>query len=198
MSTPVEQLRQRAEDARKSKNFTQAADIYSELLEQIYKPDEPLSAQLCKDFTNYGECLINTGETDEETWETAWEVLENARVGYEQLNESERPPEALIDVHELLGELQLKQQKIEGSIEEYDKAFTLAQQNPNLSWRLSVNALYMKSICLKILQETQEYKNVLNQAIDLVEKAKADPKNAADLQALDEIKADFISRRDAQ
>ena len=194
MSSP-EELRNRAETARKGKNYVEAADLYSDLLAEIYKEDQPLSVQICKDFVHYGECLLNTGEKDEETFETIWEVLENARVGYEQMKEEDRPPEGLIDVHELLGELSFKRVDLEEAALQYQQASDLALANPNLSWRIPLNSLFMRSTALNYLGRVAEYREALDKAIKFIDDEKAKSKNAADIQALDEFRADFVSRR---
>lgn len=195
-SNTPEELRNRAEAARRGKNYVEAADLYSDLLAEIYSDDKPLTVQICKDFVHYGECLLNTGEKDEETYETIWEVLENARVGYEQMKEEDRPPEGLIDVHELLGELSFKRLDLEEAALQYQQASELALANPNLSWRIALNSLLLRSTALNYLGKIPEYRAALDKAIQFIDDEKAKPKNAADVKALDEFRADFVSRRD--
>ena len=194
MSNPAE-LRSQAEAARRGKNYEQAADLYSDLLDVVFVDGQPLTVQVCQDLTHYGECLLNTGETDEETFETIWEVLENARVGYEQMKEEDRPPEGLIDVHELLGELSFKRVDLEEAALQYQQASDLALANPNLSWRIPLNSLFMRSTALNYLGRVAEYREALDKAIKFIDDEKAKSKNAADIQALDEFRADFVSRR---
>ncbi|KAK8897798.1 hypothetical protein M9Y10_000026 [Tritrichomonas musculus] len=195
MSSP-EELRNRAEAARKGKNYTQAADLYSDLLAEVYSDDKDLSVQVCKDLVHYGECLLNTGENDEDTFETIWEVLENARVGYEKMKEEDRPAEGLIDVHELLGELSLKRLDLEEAVSQYQQSSELALANPNLSWRIPLNSLFMKATALNYLGKLPEYRDALDKAINFIDEEKAKPKNAADIKAMDEIRADFVNRRE--
>ena len=194
MSSP-EELRNQAETARKGKNYVEAADLYSNLLAEIYSDDQPLSVQICKDFVHYGDGLVNTGENYEDTCETALEVLENARVGYEKMKPEERPPEGLIDVHELLGELSFKRLDLEEAASQYQQAIDLSLTNPDLSWRIPLNSLFMKSTALNYLGRVSDYRNALDQAIKFIDDEKVKPKNAADVQAMDEIRADLVTRR---
>ncbi|OHS94395.1 hypothetical protein TRFO_39425 [Tritrichomonas foetus] len=193
----AEEIRNQAEAARKSKNFTQAADLYSNLLEITYKEDQKLDVQACRDFVHYGECLISSDDKDEETFETAWEVLENARVGYEQIPENERPPEGLIDCHELLGELSLKQLNFEEAASQYKTASDLALANKNLSWRIPLNSLFMRGVVLNYWNKVSEYKDALDKAIEFLDTEKVNPKNSADVKDMEEIRADLVSRRDS-
>ena len=195
MSNPAE-LRSQAEAARRGKNYEQAADLYSDLLDVVFVDGQPLTVQVCQDLTHYGECLLNTGETDEETFETIWEVLESARVGYEKMKEEDRPPEGLIDAHELLGELSLKRLDFEEAVSQYQQSSEIALANPNLSWRIPLNSLFMKATALNYLGKLQEYRDALDQAINFIDAEKVKPKNANDVSAMEDFRADFVSRRE--
>ena len=190
----IEQLRTRAEAARKAKKYSDAADLYSNLLEKSYSAEGDLTPETCRDFIHYGECLIKSGETDEETFEIAWEVLENARVGYEQMEESKRPPEGLIDVHELLGELSIKQGNFTEAVSQYQAASELGLANENLSWRIPLNSLFMKAVALNLLVKDDEYQEAVRKAIEFLDKEKEKPKNAGDIKDMNEIRADLESR----
>ena len=87
MSSP-EDLRLEAETLLADQHYLEAADAYCDLIDATFKEDSDISIQMCVDFVHYVECLINAYEEDAvaENLETAWEILENAKMGYETMN----------------------------------------------------------------------------------------------------------------
>jgi hypothetical protein len=194
-------IRQAAEVARRARDWQAGAQRYSELLDLVYHDnDDDLSIQVCKDLVHYAECLIESagigGEDDD--LETAWECLENARLGYEKMKPEDVPDTGLTDVHELLGEICMKNLNFAECANQYKIASDIALSKPNLSWRIPLNSLYMRAVALDNDGKKTESREAFARAIAFLDSEKVKEKNAADVAAMEAIRADLRMRSERE
>jgi len=165
-------LRANAQNARKNKDYLNACALYSSLLE-LEADEEPMTLLVCRDHIHYAECLLysQSNEINDEDLEIAWETLEKARYGYESMADSVDKFSGLIDVHDIQGEITLKNMNYSEAEHQFDESAIIGLAHPKVSWRLPVNSLFCKSTAQKFMGKFQNATNTLTQAIDLINRA---------------------------
>jgi tetratricopeptide (TPR) repeat protein len=149
--------------------------------------------QTCVDLIHSAECLIQRFSGGDDHLETAWDSLEHARIAYEQMDPAERPPTGLSDVHELLGEVSVKNYNYDEAISQYAAVAQIAAENPNRSWRIGVNALYMRAVLLATLERPADARDAFGRAIEFIDQ-KRPRANDADAADLDSFRVSIVQR----
>jgi tetratricopeptide (TPR) repeat protein len=195
--TDLRSLRESAEALRRQNQWRAASDKFSDLLQQTYHPDADLSVQTCVDLIHYAECLVEgfsvAEAEDDDDLETAWDSLEHARLSYEKMDAAQRPPTGLSDVHELLAEISVKNHNYDEAIGQYAAVAQIAAENPNLSWRIGLNALYMRAVVLATAGRVPDAREAFARAVEFIDQKKpgADEADRADLDA---FRASIVQR----
>jgi tetratricopeptide (TPR) repeat protein len=188
-----EALREAGETARRGKDWQTGVEKYTELLELVYHENDDLSVQVCKDLVHYAECLIEA-DGDEDDRETAWECLENARIGYQKMDPDKVPETGLTDVYELLGEICKKNMDFEGCANQYKAASDIALSKPDLSWRIGLNSLYWYGLALEAAGKRNESATAFRRAIEFLDAERVKDNNARDLADMASIRADLVQK----
>ncbi|KAH0794972.1 hypothetical protein GPJ56_001098 [Histomonas meleagridis] len=197
----IQELRLEAQALFNDKHYYEACSAYSELLEKIFTPETPLSLEVCRDFTNYGKCLILSAESDEEedvdaSLEIAWEVLENARHGYDLIDQDGSYDSELIEVHELLAEVATKNGNIDEAQDQYKIAADIGLLNPSISWRITLNNLFMRSVILKAGRLLVPARDALDEAIRYIDEQLKKVGKEQDKTELLKFKEEMITRKE--
>lgn len=146
------------------KQYEDALDIYSEILEEAKTRHDEISTFMCSIYLEYSSTLIssffasnfdklqrlanrqrvNLSEDDNDL-EIAWELLELCRITYTKVNDIHN----LNRTYFLLGELLLNDNKIEEALEEYNKCM------------IDNEVLYRKALCYEFLNKFDESIGIL-------------------------------------
>ncbi|KAG2200490.1 hypothetical protein INT46_004259, partial [Mucor plumbeus] len=138
------------------------------------------------------------GNTAEDDFETAWDILDVARVIFEK-GEDKNSKLNLADVHLCLGDVSLETEKFNEALSDYEKAIEIKQSVLDDDNRELAEAHYKYALALEFstekadqaLPELQKAVNVLKKRISNLETGQGKGKGKAtelDQKALDEIK----------
>lgn len=194
-------LRTQCETERRNHQWKQAAEDYSQLLDQEYHDGDEISLQIGLDLYRYAHCLIESvklaeeGETGDDL-EIAFECLETSKVGLEQLPADQLPPTLLVDVHELLAEIATINQQYEIAISEYQAALQIGLSNPAIHWNVPLSSQYMLFAVLETAGKYQEANDAVNEAIKFIDSQLSKTTNQEEVELLRSYRAEVITRRD--
>ena len=128
MEQSPKNLRMEAQALFMDEHYTEACSAYDELFNKL-GPDPPLSLEICRDYTNYGKCLLLSADEDldddenvDSNLEMAKAALENALQRYQYIDQDGSFDDELIEVHELLAEVASKRGDIEESKNQHEMA----------------------------------------------------------------------------
>lgn len=196
----ISAFRSQAQNERKAKNYKRAVDLYDELLKMAYHDGDEISETICRDFIHYAECLLYSqprgAPPDEEDLEIAWDCLENARVGYEKMQDDEKKFIGLIDVHDLLGEITLANHNYDEAQNQFKQSSEIGLAHPELSWRLPLNSLYYRCNALIYNRKLSEAYPIIMQTIEFIETQLNKDLPEADKADLNDFKAELTMKAD--
>lgn len=144
----------------------------------------------------------DAGNTADEDFETAWDILDVARLIFEK-GEDDKSKLNLADVHLCLGDVSLETEKFNEALSDYEKAIEIKQSVLEDDNRELAEAHYKYALALEFstekadqaLPELQKAVNVLKKRISNLEAGKDDGKGKGkgkatdvDEKALEEIK----------
>ncbi|KAI8970971.1 hypothetical protein BDB01DRAFT_525430 [Pilobolus umbonatus] len=126
-------------------------------------------------------------EEEEDDFETAWDILDVARVIYEKSEDKETRLK-LADVHLCLGDISLETEKFNDALTDYKKAIDLKQELLEEEDRQLAEAHYKYALALELSSDrTEEAVPELRKAIDVLKKRLALLKETDHKREIDEI-----------
>jgi hypothetical protein len=186
-------LRAEAEVFRRNHEWQKASDKFSDLLDLVYSRDSDLTPEVCTDLLHYSECLIEGfapgDDEDDSDLETAWECLEHVRVTYERMDSA--PNGKLADVYDLLGQISLKNGRFEEAVGQYSR---MAEVAVGLSWRVRLNALFLKAVALRMNEKDAEALVAFRAALSYLDGERVNTENARDVSDFNAIREGIEQR----
>jgi tetratricopeptide (TPR) repeat protein len=180
-------LRNEAEHLRRNHDWKRASEKFSDLLDIVYSRDGNLSAEVCNDLLNYAECLVEgfspEDDADDSDLENAWDCLEHARVSYEKMEAA--PRGKLADVYDLLGQISIKNGNFDIAASQFEN---MAAHSVGLSWRVRLNALFMRGAALHAGGKEADALAAFTQALAYIDGEREKPENANDRANIADIR----------
>ncbi|OIR58316.1 MAG: uncharacterized protein A8A55_0901 [Amphiamblys sp. WSBS2006] len=148
--------------------------VYIEYGKALYRYSVMLGEELFFVFHDKRQEVGESEKTEaaeqvEGNLEAAWEILEVARSILENTAERENRT-MLADVHSVLGEIQLENEKFECAISDFEKCLELRRRLFEEDAREVSGALFKLSICFEFAGKTEDAKRHTLEALALMER----------------------------
>lgn len=170
----VKEMREKAFLKKKNKEYKEAIDLYSDLVEFLDKEENVFN-----DFENikvlifYAECLVfsqNCGDNiDEDLFETAWISLEKARNLYLNKDDCFEKNKGLIYVYDIQGDMMLKNGNYSEAVKHYDSSVKIGFSANDIPWRMKLASLFNLCSAYKYLDDIDNFAKNIDRGIKYID-----------------------------